>query len=384
MIYLDWAASAPPHTDEIIYAYHTAAAAFANPSSQHALGKQAHRLLEQARTRCAAVLQVPPSTLYFTSGGSEANSLVLLSVLMHPNKGSIALSAIEHPSIREQARALSHCGWDIIFIPVDKNGIVHPEAVIDALRDDTVLAAIMSVNNEMGAIQPIADIKAALAAHRVGKRPIHVHSDCVQAIGKLPVAELCLKEVDSASMSAHKIGGPRGIGFLYAKKTFPSFIRGGSQEQSIRPGTENIAGALALAACLEKTYEHFDEKYAKACSLHKLLVEELSRIPACTLVPQGRSALLESFSPWVMQVSFKHVPSEVLMRCLSDRGIFISAGSACSSKKQTRPVMEALHLDSETAQNTVRISIGESTERSDIETFLHVLKEVLKELSVNL
>ena len=394
MIYLDWAASAMPYTDEIEAAYREATAVFANPSAQHRFGKEARDMLEKARSRCAAVLGVPAETLYFTSGASESNSLVLLSLLTRPSTGSLVISSIEHPSVREQAAVLEHCGWTVLKAPSDKSGCITPDAVLHTLREDTMLVAIMGVNNEIGSVQPVRGIAEALKAHTAGKRPIHFHVDMVQSIGKLPVAELGLADVHSASMSAHKIGGPRGIGLLYLKQPLNSGIRGVSQERNIRPGTENLAGACALARCLEKTYTDFQQKFERAGELSRFLIESLCRIPECSIIPAARTSVeisndtvpnstkcAHTFSPWIIQVSFKNVPAEIMTRCLSDRGIFVSAGSACSSKKKVRPILAALSVNPEIAQNAVRISIGQSTEKSDLEQFIFAVKEIIKDFN---
>ena len=396
MIYLDWAASAIPYADEIEAAYREATAVFANPSAQHQFGKNARDMLENARSRCAAVLAVPAETLYFTSGASESNSLVLLSLLTGPTAGSLVISSIEHPSVREQARVLEHCGWTVLTVPSDTHGCITPDAVLRTVREDTVLVAIMGVNNEFGAIQPIRKIAQALQAHRAEKRPVHFHVDMVQSIGKLPVAELGLANVHSASMSAHKIGGPRGIGLLYLKQPLNSGIRGGSQERNIRPGTENLAGSCALARCLEKTYTDFQQTFERGGELSRFLLEALRQIPECSIIPAVR-ALAEplvpapassvafkpslAFSPWILQVSFKNVPAEIMTRCLSDRGIFVSAGSACSSKKKVRPILAAIAVSPEIAQNAIRISIGHSTEKSDLEQFVSAVKDIIKDFN---
>lgn len=392
MIYLDWAASAVPYTEEIGEAYRTATAVFANPSAQHQFGKDARSMLEDARCRCAAVLGIPAETLYFTSGASESNSLVLLSLLTHPAKGSLVISALEHPSIREQATVLAQCGWKVITVPSDKNGYVSPESVVNAVQGDTVLVAVMGVNNEIGSIQPVRGIAQALQAKAAGKRTIHFHVDMVQSIGKLPVSELGLPYVHSASMSAHKIGGPRGIGLLYLQKTVVSAFRGGAQERGIRPGTENLAGACALARCLEKAYTDFSEIFKRGGELSSFLITKLCELPGCVIIPderaaevacsvskkgQSRQRFYTSFSPWIIQVSFKGVPAEIMMRCLSDRGIFVSAGSACSSKKKIRPILAALSVSPEIAQNAIRVSIGYSTERAELEQFIAAVKEIL-------
>ena len=426
MIYLDWAASAVPYADEIEAAYREAAAVFANPSAQHGLGKKAREMLEQARRRCAAVLGVPAETLYFTSGASESNSLVLLSLLNRPAVGSLVISAIEHPSVREQATVLERCGWTVLTAPSDKNGFISPAAVLNTLREDTVLVAVMGVNNEIGSIQPIREIAARLKAHTAGKRPVHFHADMVQSIGKLPVSELALSEVQSAAMSAHKIGGPRGIGLLYLKQPIVSGIRGGSQERAIRPGTENLAGACALARCLERVYQNFQQKFERAGELSRFLIEALrQQVPECSLIPAARTGGMppeqasaaahepsaaehsaagpfagadvssaaahasaveaddapasRQFSPWIVQMSFQHVPAEIMMRCLSDREIFISAGSACSSKKKIRPILAALSVTPDVAQNAVRVSIGPTTEKRDLEQFVATVKDIVKD-----
>lgn len=379
MIYLDWAATAIPKTELITQAYINASATFANPSSVHPLGVQARALLEDARRRCAEVLCVPPETLYFTSGGSESNSLLLLSLLMRPAAGSIAISSLEHPSVREQAHSMEQCGWTVLSIPADKNGIITPQAVLKTLRSDTVLAAVMEVNNEIGVIQPIAEISNALAQYSAGKRPIHLHTDSVQALGKLPITRLALPFVHSSSMSAHKIGGPRGIGLLYAKQLFTGFIRGGAQEHSIRPGTENTAGACALAACLEETYHDFSKKYQTAQDTAQYFLQSVREIPECRLIPAARTADDSRFSPWIIQCGFKGIPAEVMMRCLSDHGICVSAGSACSSKKKTRPILAALHIEPEIAQSAIRISFGYTTTKADMDACLTALRTIVKE-----
>lgn len=379
MIYLDWAATAMPYAELIEQAYKDAAAVFANPSAVHPLGVQARALLEDARARCAAVLGVPPETLYFTSGGSESNSLMLLSLLMRPAAGSIAVSAIEHPSIREQVHSMEQCGWTVLPIPADKNGIITPQAVLQTLRADTVLAAVMEVNNEIGTIQPIAEISEALIQYSAGKRPIHLHTDSVQAIGKLPIDRLALPYVHSSAMSAHKIGGPRGIGLLYAKQPFTGFIRGGSQERSVRPGTENTAGACAMAACLEKQYHDFPKKQQTAYDISNYFIQSIQNMPECRLIPISRTIDDKRFSPWIIQCGFKNIPAEVMMRCLSDHGICVSAGSACSSKKKTRPILTALHIEPAITRGAIRISIGHTTTKADIDVCLNALHTIVKE-----
>ncbi|MCR4940493.1 MAG: cysteine desulfurase [Treponemataceae bacterium] len=359
--YFDWAATALADEAILRDALEESLSAGANPSSVHGEGLKARHSFEEARTRCAKVLGVKPDSIIFTSGGTESDQLPILSLLRRPQKGSILISAIEHPAVSAQAELMKNCGWRLITAPCDKYGIVTPEAVVSRIEDDTALVCVMAVNNETGAIQPVYRIADALAEHCRGKRRPKFHVDAVQAAGKIPF-ELSYPGIDTAAISAHKLCGPRGIGILYMKDRFEPFLKGGGQEKGIRSGTENLFGALAMAACLEKYYirpgSGKEEMLAEEEKSTAAFIDKLKTLSCCTLVPEDRNLCDSRFAPGVVQASFKNIPGEVMVRALSEKGFFISTGSACSSRKNGRPVLAAMGIKGEVAANAVRFSFS--------------------------
>ncbi len=398
--YFDWAATAPADEDIIREATELSLTYFANPSSVHRAGIEAKKKLTEARERAAAVLGVRPDTVFFTSGGTEADHIPLLALLQRPSPATVLISEIEHPAIREQAQMLTRCGWNVRTVKPDNRGIVTAQAVAGALTDDTVLVCIMAVNNETGAVQPvyrIADVMAARAAE-TGKRRAKLHVDCVQAAGKIPF-NVSYKGIDSAAFSAHKIGGPRGIGALYLAQRLEPFLRGGGQEQGIRSGTENLAGAWALSRCLERYYlcepgtsgakrpENAAalERYDAQCEYTSAFVTALSAIPGCSIVPECRKRKPAGgtendgcYSPWVVQASFKNVPGEVMVRALAEKDFYISTGSACSARKMSRPILEAMGVPKAQAANAVRFSFGTRTRQADMDALVDAAAEIVR------
>ena len=362
--YFDWASTSPTDKEIVEEAFSRTLAAWGNPSSIHAAGKEAKALLDEARLRCAKVLSVPEETIYFTSGGTESDHIPLLSVLNKPGKGTVLFSSIEHPAVQEMASELKKCGWNAVPIPSNSEGIVTAQAVKNLLTADTAMVFVMAVNNETGAIQPIREIAAAITEFAGNKRRPKLHVDCVQAAGKIPL-NLCDMGIDSAAFSAHKICGPRGIGILYMKDKTEPFLRGGGQEKGIRSGTENVYGALSFAKALEKHYITPSSKAFCRYELQKKLAldfcEKIAAIKGATLIPQIRLEKSENYSPWVVQASFKNIPGQVMLRALDSEGFYISTGSACSSRKNSRPILEAMHVTKEQSENAVRFSFGPST-----------------------
>ena len=376
-VYLDWAATAPPDRDVLLASVDAALSGYANPSSVHQDGKVAALLLSEARNRCARSLVVRPETLIFTSGGTESNHLPMLALLQRPVRGTLAVSAIEHPAIIEQAKMLECTGWKTLVIPVTKEGFVTPEAVLATIRDDTAYVAVMAVNNETGAIQPVREIAAALITHCAGKKKPHFHVDAVQAAGKVPL-DLSMPGLDSAAISAHKLQGPRGIGLLYLSHRIEPFIRGGGQEAGFRPGTENLAGAYALSQCLEKSTQKNLEPRAR--ELMKHTIQSLKSINGISIIPETRTDDDLRFSPFIAQFTNKGIPGEVLVRALSDEEIYISTGSACSSKKKSRPVLQAMNVPPAMQQNAFRISIGSESTSGEIDMLTHALRALISGL----
>jgi cysteine desulfurase len=376
--YFDWAAAAVADYGSPEYQSFGGGFLYGNPSSPHLEGQLAREGLESARRRCAAVLGVPPETLYFSSGGTESNGLVILSQALRRQRAQYLYSQVEHPSVRENCLTLARMGKETGVVGVEQDGRISAETLRRALEKypHTRFAALMAVNNETGALNAMEELSALLRS-REGA-PIHFHSDLVQAIGKVPV-NLREWDLDSASFSAHKLGGPRGIGLLYLKKPLDPLFTGGDQEQGIRPGTENTPGALAMADCLERhaAVERLEEEMAGARRRWKRLIGALKGIRRCALIPGDREAEDRRFSPWILQARFRDVPGEVMVRALDDAGFAVSTGSACSSKSPERPVLAAMGLSESAQLEGIRISQGWSTSMEDIEALIKGIEGVL-------
>ena len=379
--YFDWAATAIPDlSDPRIHA-------FGNPSSLHYEGRYARALLEDARTRCAVVLGLEPQHLYFTSGGTESNALVLHSLALRRPSPGILFSAVEHPSVRENCLILERLGKRIAPIGVEQDGRVSLGRLEKALekmekiekggkKTEPRFVAIMGVNNETGAVMDLPSLVKLIRSR--GGAPIHIHSDLVQGVGKIPL-DIAALDLDSAAISAHKLGGPRGMGLLYLRKPLEPLYTGGGQERGIRPGTESLTGALALASCLEARAgpQQLAAEYEKATRRFIQLIHDLRTLPGCFLIPQDRREADPRFSPYILQAGFKGIPGEVMVRALDERGCAVSTGSACSAAHADRPVLTAMGLDKQARQEGIRISQGWSTTPEDIASLLEAIREVL-------
>lgn len=370
--YFDWAATTPPDQDILKESLEITMKNWGNPSSVHQIGKNAKSVLEETRAKVAKTLGVKTENIYFTSGGTESDQIPLLSVMTKPSCGTVLISSIEHPAIREQAYAMKHCGWKIKELPTDKDGIVQPQTVVDYLTDDTMLVCIMAVNNETGVIQPIYEIADALTQASKNKRRPKFHVDCVQAAGKIRL-DLSHNGIDSAAISSHKICGPRGIGILYLKDKLEPFLKGGGQEKNIRSGTENVFGAVAISKCLERYYNKDNSEFSK---ISQDFVNQLSQLKGCTIIPQSRLEKPELFSPFVIQVAFSKIPGNVMLRALDSEGFSISTGSACSSKKNNRPVLEAMHINNDLRETSVRFSFGPHTTQKAVSELFKIVSKI--------
>jgi cysteine desulfurase len=372
--YFDWAATAVPDFPSA-----ETRRPFGNPSSLHAEGRAAKEALNSARARCAAVLGVAPETLYFTSGGTESNCIALYSALRRKGGGRIIASAVEHSSIRENLEILERLGKPTGRIPVDSLGRVQAESLAKTLDKygDVRFAAIMAVNNETGAINDMAAIGGLI--HERNSPPVHLHCDLTQAAGKIPV-DIGGWELDSASLSAHKIGGPRGIGLLYLRRPLEALCAGGGQEGNIRPGTENTAGALALADCLENHVTPEKTASQGECSRRRWqrFLGALKEINRCVLIPGEREPDDTIFSPYIAQAAFRDIPGEVMVRALDDLGFAVSTGSACSSGARDRPVLAAMGIPENLSLEGIRVSQGWSTTDEEIDLLLAAIREVLQ------
>jgi cysteine desulfurase len=398
-LYLDWASTAPMDPG-IIDLFNTAQSEyFGNPSSLHELGRTSRRRLEKARSDLASCLGVQADRLYFSSGGTESNAIVLLSLLRKRRKGTVLISSIEHPSVYEYIPLLQEAGYEVKVIPADESGIIRPEAVRALLDEKTRLVTVMTINNETGRIQPIDEIARELRYfEKRHEMRLHFHTDAVQAFGKIP---LPLKRlgVDSASFSSHKLSGPKGVGLLYLSGSIEAALAGGGQESGLRPGTENVPSLIAFAEAALRRHGDLRESFERVKNCREILLSAIEGIPGSKVLP-GRAADKEDkaacsspaafdqalaenrfpgagSSPYILTFSVSPLPGEVAVRVLSDMGFAVSTGSACSSnrrKKRSR-VLSACAVSPEDALASIRVSFGWNTKEQEVKRFCSVLEQ---------
>ncbi len=376
MIYLDWASTTPPSPCLLDEYLTTSKEFFANPSSLHREGVKSGELLHKLHMRCATLLKCSAEQLYFTSGGTESNNLVVTSLLKRRDKGRLIISGLEHPSLWEPVQALKNNGWEIKALNPGTDGRISPQKLKKLLDRETKMVIIMAVHNETGVIQPMEELIALIREQEKSMdRAIHIHSDLVQTAGKIPF-NLQEWDLDSASFSAHKIQGPRGIGLLYLKKRIQPLYTGGGQEMGIRPGTENLAGAASLTKALEQCDKNIRENLIAAKERMAYLVSELSPMKNCRIIPEDRLVHPDHYSPWILSLALPPLPGEVLVRVMDEAGFAISTGSACSANKKNRTrALEAMGVDQKTAFSSIRVSQGPETTMEEIKSFTANLKE---------
>ena len=347
---------------------------YGNPSSLYSFAQQAKSDLEAARAQVAACLNAQPEEIYFTSCGSESDNWALRGVAeQKKDKGRhIITSAIEHHAILHTARYLEKQGFEVTYLPVDGQGRVDPAAVKAALRPDTILISIMTANNEIGTIEPIAEIGAI--AREAG---VLFHTDAVQAVGHIPVDVQAWK-VDLLSLSGHKFRGPRGIGALYVRKgvRLPPLMFGGGQEKGRRAGTENVAGAVGLAAALREATDGLAAESARLSALRDKLAAGLGRIPYSRLTGDPVNRL-----PGTASFVFEGVEGEALLLLLDARGICASSGSACSSASlDPSHVLLAMGLPHAIAHGSLRLTLGAENTEEDVAYLLQEVPRVVQYL----
>ena len=387
MIYADYAATHPLRAcaqEAMISALEL----WGNPSSLYASGRDAREALETARRTVATLLGAKPSEILFTSGGSESNTTAIRSAAhfgARAGKRHIISTAIEHPSVQNTLRALADEGFEIQLLPVTPEGYVTAVQVAAAIRPDTALVAVMHANNEIGTVQPVRDIAAVCR-----ERGVPLHTDAVQTVGHIPVNASELG-VDTLSLSGHKFGAPRGIGALYIRKGVPftPLIPGGHQESGRRAGTENLAGAMGMAAALTQAAERMEEENDRLRSLSNTLAGEILRgipdvringCPRCMSPYCGTPCSL----PHIVSMTFGGIDGEALVYRMDAEGICISAGSACTAgSPDPSHVITALGVDPETALGTVRISLGEGNTDGDVTRMAEAIVRIVTDLRRN-
>ncbi|WP_127533032.1 cysteine desulfurase family protein [Paenibacillus kobensis] len=376
MLYFDHCASTPPHEDVIQTIAEVMRIHYANPSSIHQAGADAGNLIERARGLVAKLFRTKPEEWIFTSGGTESNNLAILGAArQYAGRGKhLITTMIEHASVYETFQQLEREGFTVTYLPVDEFGSVSAEAVEAALTDETILVSIMHVNNEVGSVQPIADIGRLLA-----DRPKTLfHIDAVQSIGKLPI-DIAGWGIDLLSGSAHKVRGPKGVGILYMKsglKLHP-IVYGGEQERSMRPGTSNTPSIVASAKAFRIAIEEAEARCSQWRMLRSRLIGHLDGIQELVL---NGSAETDS-APHIVHFSYPGMKPEVIVHALEQRGFVVSTKSACSSKddKPSR-VIQAISDDSRRAASGIRISFGSEHTEQHIDQLAQAVRDTVAEL----
>ena len=348
---------------------------YGNPSSLYTLGQRAKEILEEARAKVAAAIGAEPAEITFTSGGSEADNQAIRSAAMigkKKGKTHIISTAFEHHAVLHTLAALEKEGFTYTLLDVHEDGLVRPEELEAAIRDDTCLVTIMYANNEIGTIQPITELGAICKKHG-----ILFHTDAVQAVGHLPI-NVKEQNIDMLSSSAHKYHGPKGIGFLYARKgiRLTNLIEGGAQERGKRAGTENVAEVVAMAAALEEAVANMDKNAAHMSALRDKIIKGLSEIPHSALNGDAVKRL-----PGNINFCFEGIEGESLLLLLDDRGICASSGSACTSGSlDPSHVLLAIGRVHDVAHGSLRLSIGDDITEEQADYIIKNVREVVEYL----
>ncbi len=352
----------------------TMAEDFGNPSSLHRKGVEAERYVRQAQEQIARSLKVDPKEILFTSGGTESNNLAILGTAMAASRMGrhLVTSSVEHPSVSEAMKYLEEQGFSVTWLPVDSQGRVSPEAMEAAVTPETILVSIMAVNNEIGTREPVEEMGPRIKA----KNPRCLfHVDGVQGFGKYRLRPRAAK-IDLLSVSAHKIHGPKGIGFLYVRDgvRLHPILFGGGQQHGLRSGTENVPGIAGLGAAGEEIYRDHEARLARLHACKARLTQGLRKLPDVRVNgPEGREG-----APHIVSASFAGVRSEVLLHALEEKGIYVSAGSACSSHHPgVSSTLAAIGLDKKWLESTLRFSMSMDTTEEEIDTVLQALEELL-------
>ena len=349
---------------------------YGNPSSMHNKGMQAEQYLRYARDVIAKNLKVSEKEIFFTSGGTESDNLALRGAAYANCRGGrhLITTQIEHPAVLQTMQYLESQDFEVTYLPVDENGLVRLSDLEQAIRPDTILVSVMHVNNEIGALEPIGEI-GALIKKKNPKTLFHV--DAVQGYGKFRIYPRRMN-IDMLSVSAHKIHGPKGVGFLYVgdKVKIRPTIYGGGQQRGLRSGTENVPAIAAMAKAVEEIYGNLDQEISQMYALKAYFVEELQKMSGVTV----NGLIGTDSAPHVVSASFENVRSEVLLHALEEKGIYVSAGSACASNHPDTAgsaTLRAIGLPKELLNSTIRFSFSVFTTREELEYTLHVLNEIV-------
>lgn len=381
-VYLDNSATTRVFPEVADYMTQIMCQQYGNPSSLHRKGLEAEQILRRAKETLAGILKVNEKELLFTSGGTESDNLALRGVAQARQRQGrhLITTQIEHPAILQTMHFLEEQGFQVTYLPVDAFGQIRLEDLQRSMRMDTILVSIMHTNNEMGAVQPIAE--AGTLIKRMNPNTVF-HVDAVQGFGKARIYPKKMN-VDLMSVSGHKIHGPKGIGFLYVneKTRIKPILFGGGQQNNLRSGTESVPGIAGMAMAADMLYRNFDEDVrrlydCKAAFIRGIREMEGTRVNG--LLPGKPFG--EGTAPHVVSVSFRGVRSEVLLHALEERGIFVSAGSACSARKpQPSATLRAMGVEKDLLESTIRFSFSVYTDQEEMDYTLGVLNEIVPRL----
>ena len=373
-IYLDNSATTAVHPDVVKLMSKIMLEDYGNPSSKHNKGVQAERYLNEAGETLASILKCDKKELLYTSGGTESDNMAFIgTALANKRRGNhIITTMIEHPAILETTVFLEKNGFEITYLPVDATGRVSLEALKEALRPETILVSIMYANNEVSIDEPIAEAASMVKEYNP---EIIFHTDAVQAFGKYRIIPK-RENIDLMSVSAHKLHGPKGVGFLYIKdKTrINPIIFGGGQQKGMRSGTENVPGIAGMALAAKLCYENFDEKIERLYELKEYFTDKVLEIPGTVF--NGRRG--HEGTPHVISISFENVRSEVLLHALEDKGIYVSSGSACSSNKPALSgTLKAIGVKNNLLDSTIRFSLCTENTKEELDEVITALNELV-------
>lgn len=372
--YLDNSATTRCYKEAAEKMYQIMTEEYGNPSSLHHKGIEAEQVLREAKKILAHNLKVQEKELYFTSGGTESDNLALIGCAYANQRAgkNLITTSIEHPAVLQAMQYLEGQGFRITYLPVDADGIVRLSDLEEALCEDTILVSVMYVNNEVGSVQPIAEIGELLKKR---EKPILFHVDAVQAYGKYQIHPKKL-HIDLVSISSHKIHGPKGMGLLYVGEgvKIRPLLYGGGQQKDLRPGTENVPGIAGLGEAARKIYTNFEEKRECLYGLKEYFIKGIQELEGALV--NGKTG--RDSAPHIVSVSFEGVRSEVLLHALEDRGIYVSSGSACASNHPAvSGTLKAMGIKREFLDSTLRFSFSEFTTEEELAYCLKALGELL-------
>lgn len=372
-IYLDNAATTRVHPQVANKMMDALVNNYGNPSSLHRLGIKAEQAVKEVRELIAQNLKCLAQEIYFTSGGTEGNNMIIQGVVENKkrNRMRIITSAIEHPSVLDVFTFYENHHIEVIVLGVDAQGQVHLDELAAAINEDTIMVSIMGVNNELGTIQ---DLKAIGKIIKTANPKCIFHADFVQGFMKIPIdVKAC--ELDAMTLSGHKIFGPKGVGAVYIKKgtDIKPLVRGGGQESNMRSGTENVPGIVGFGEAIRLRQASFMEEHEEIQNLRNYFIKEITAKVEDIKIngePNG--------SPYVLNISFNRIRGEVLLHSLEAKGIFVSTGSACSShKKEKQYVLKAIGLAEEYKEGTIRISFSKDITKDDVDTAVEAIAQVV-------